>query len=46
MKKLSIILLMLAVACGAMLSSAFVKDQKLSVTQYQDFGWPARPIAK
>ncbi len=25
---------------------AFVKDQKLSVTQYQDFGWPARPIAK
>lgn len=25
---------------------AFVKDQKLSVTQYQDYGWPARPIAK
>ena len=25
---------------------AFVKDQNLSVTQYQDFGWPARPISK
>ena len=25
---------------------AFVKDQNLSVTKYQDYGWPARPIAK
>lgn len=25
---------------------AFVKEQNLSVTQYQDYGWPARPIAK
>lgn len=25
---------------------AFVKDQNLSVTQYKDYGWPARPIAK
>ena len=25
---------------------AFVKDQNLSVSQYKDYGWPARPIAK
>ena len=25
---------------------AFVKEQNLSVTQYKDYGWPARPIAK
>ena len=24
----------------------FVKEQDLSVTQYKDYGWPARPIAK
>jgi hypothetical protein len=24
----------------------FVKEQNLSVTQYKDYGWPARPIAK